>query len=43
VIADAGEYVEKEEHSSIAGGTTAGKITLEINLMVPQKIGNTST
>jgi hypothetical protein len=38
VIADAGIDVEKEEHFSIAGGTT----TLEISLMVPQKIGYTT-
>ena len=37
-----GEDVEEEEHSSIAGGLQMGKITLEINLEVPQKIINTS-
>jgi hypothetical protein len=41
VTADAGEVVEKEEHSSIVGGMQAG--TLEISLVVPQKIGHTTT
>jgi hypothetical protein len=36
----AGEDVEKEEHSSIAGGI---ENTLEINLAVPQKIRNSFT
>jgi hypothetical protein len=35
--ADAGKDVEKEEHSSIAGET------MEINLVVSQKNGNSST
>jgi hypothetical protein len=37
VKADAGEDVEKEDHSSIAGGIAT---TLEISLVVPQKIGH---
>jgi hypothetical protein len=40
VTANAGEDVEREEHSSIAGGIVN---TLEINLVVPQKTGNSST
>jgi hypothetical protein len=32
--------VEKEEHSSIAGGIQAGTTTLDISLAVPQKIGH---
>ena len=36
---DAGQDVEKEEHSSIAGGLQTGTTTLEISLAVPQKIG----
>jgi hypothetical protein len=44
VTADAGEDVEKEEHSSIVGGTfQAGTNTLEISLAIPQKIGHSST
>jgi hypothetical protein len=35
--------VEKEELSSIAGGIANCTTTLEINLEVPQKIGNIST
>jgi hypothetical protein len=38
VPARAGEDVEKEQHSSIAGGI-ARLYSLEINLVVPQKIG----
>jgi hypothetical protein len=38
VTADAGEDVEKEEHSFIAGITT-----LEISLVVSQKIGHSIT
>jgi hypothetical protein len=37
------EEVEKEGHSSIAVGLQTGTTTLEINLEVPQKIGNGST
>jgi hypothetical protein len=36
---DAGEDVEKDEHSSIVGGLQAGTTTLEISVAVPQKIG----
>jgi hypothetical protein len=43
VTADAGEDVEKEEHSFIAGGLQAGTIILEISLMVPQKIRHSTT
>jgi len=43
VTANVGKDVEKEEHSSIAGGTSSGKTTLEISLVVPKKIGNSST
>jgi hypothetical protein len=38
VIADAGEDVEKEEHSSIAGRIASCTTTLEINLVVPRKL-----
>jgi hypothetical protein len=38
-VTDAGEDVEKKEHSSIVGGLQAGTTTLEISLVVPQKIG----
>jgi hypothetical protein len=37
------EEVEKEEHSSMLLGLQTGTTTLEINLEVPQKIGNRST
>jgi hypothetical protein len=40
VTADAGEDVEKEQHSSIAGETAS---SLEIIFTVPQKIGHSST
>jgi hypothetical protein len=40
VTADAGEDVEKEEHSSIAGGNSSCTTPLEISLAVPQKIGH---
>jgi hypothetical protein len=47
VTADAGKDVKKEEHSSIVGpllvGLQAGKTTLKINLVVPQKTGNSCT
>ena len=42
VTTDAIEDVEKEEHSSIAGGLQAGTTTLEISLAVPQKIGHST-
>jgi hypothetical protein len=38
VTADVGEDVEKEEHSSIAGGIATGISPLEISLAIPQKI-----
>jgi hypothetical protein len=38
-----GEDVEKEEHSSIAGGMQTDATTMGINLEVPQKIGNRFT
>jgi hypothetical protein len=43
VTADAGEDVEQEEHSSIAGGLQTYIATLEANLAVSQKTGNSST
>jgi hypothetical protein len=42
-IAHVGEDVEKEEHSSIAGGMQIGTTTLEINLEGPQKVEIRST
>jgi hypothetical protein len=42
-VTDAGEDVEKKEHSSIVGGLQAGTTTLEISLVVPQKIGHSTT
>jgi len=42
VTEDTGRNVEKEELSSIDGGPVSGKTTLEIRLLVPQKIGNSS-
>jgi hypothetical protein len=42
VRAVASEDVEKEEHSSIGGGIANWTTTLEINLVLPQKIGNSS-
>jgi hypothetical protein len=42
VTADA-EDVEKEEHSSTAGGIASGTTTLEISLVVLQKIGHCTT
>jgi len=43
VTADAGEDVEQEEHVVIADGVQAGTTTLEINLVVSQETGNSST
>jgi hypothetical protein len=43
VTADAGEDVEKETYSSTAGGIANWYIILEINLVVPQIIRNSST
>jgi hypothetical protein len=42
VTVDAGKDVEKEEHSSIAGGT-ASLYNHSGSLVVPQKIGHSST
>jgi hypothetical protein len=42
VTAHVAEDVEEEEHSSIAGGIANWTTTLEISLVVPQKIGNRS-
>ena len=42
MTSDADENVEKEEHSFIVGGIQANKTTLEISLVVSQKIGNSS-
>ena len=39
-IAGVGKDVEKEEHSSTAGGLQDGATILEINLVVPQKSGH---
>ena len=43
VTADAGKDMEKEEQSSIVRGIEPGTTTLDSNLDIPQKIGNTST
>jgi hypothetical protein len=43
VTAGAGENVEKEEHSSIVGGIASWYNHLEISLVVPQKIGHSTT
>ena len=43
MTAEAGEDVEKEDHSSIVVGLQACTITLEISLAVPQKIGHSTT
>jgi hypothetical protein len=45
VTEHAGEDVEKEKHSSVAGGIALDTNSLEINLAIPQnwKIGNSST
>ena len=43
VIAHAGEDVEQGEHFFIAGGSTICIVTLEINMVVPQKDGNRSS
>jgi hypothetical protein len=43
VIADIDEVVEKRNTPPLLVGLQAGKTTLEINLAVPQKIGNSST
>ena len=40
VAAHVGKDVEKEDHSSMLVGLQIGPTTLEINLEVPQKIGN---
>jgi len=41
--ADAGEDVEKEEHSPLLVGLQTGTTILEISLEVPQKIGHYTT
>jgi hypothetical protein len=43
VTTDDGKEVEAEELYSIAVRLQAGTTTLEINLIVPQKIGNSAT
>jgi hypothetical protein len=43
VTTHVGEDLEKEEHSSIAGGIATWYTTLEIDLEFPQKFGNRST
>jgi hypothetical protein len=43
VTTHVGKDVEKEEHSSMLVGLQIGTITLEINMEVPQKIGNRYT
>jgi hypothetical protein len=43
VTADAGEDVEKDEHSSLLVGLQTGTSSLEISLAVPQKIGHSTT
>jgi hypothetical protein len=43
VTEDAGADVEKEKHSSIAGGLQTGTTTLEISLSVPQKFAHSTT
>ena len=42
-MAHVGKNVEKEDHSSIAGGIANWYKTQELNLEVSQKIGNRST
>ena len=39
---DAGEDVEKEDNPLLVG-LQAGTTTLEINLVVPQKVGHSTT
>ena len=41
VTADAGKNMEKEEHLLV--GLQSGTTTLEISLVVPQKIGDSTT
>jgi hypothetical protein len=43
VTADAGEDVEKEEHPPLLVRLQACTNTLEISLVVPQKVGHSST
>jgi hypothetical protein len=43
VIADTGENMEKEEHSSIVAGLQVGTTTLKISLKVSLKIGHSIT
>jgi hypothetical protein len=42
MIADAGEDMEKEEHSSTAGGIASWYNHLEISLEILQKIGHST-
>jgi hypothetical protein len=42
VTTHVGKDMEKEEHSPMLVGLQTGRTTLEINLEVPQKIGNRS-
>ena len=42
-IVGAGKDVEKEEHPPLLMGLQAGTTTLEISLLVPQKIGHCTT
>ena len=43
VTAEAGEDMEKEEHYFIVGGIVSLYNTLKISLVVPQKIGHSTT
>jgi hypothetical protein len=43
VTADAGENVQKQKSLPLLMGLQTGKTTLEINLVVPQKVINSST
>jgi hypothetical protein len=43
MTADAGEDVEEEEHSFIAGGIASWYNHSEIRLAIPQKIGHSTT
>ena len=42
VTAHAGKDVEQGEHSSFAGGGETCTTTMEINIVVPQRVGNQS-
>ena len=43
VTADVSKNMEKEEHSSIAGGNARRYNNIKINLVVPQKTENSTT